>query len=243
VTSPPEPVISAERRRELDERGLFFTDVLFTPDEISAVRAECTRVYRQTLTPTTPEHQRVRPFLPEVHRQSEVVARFAMHRVFRALAREIIGPDVDQVWNQACIKLPDAGGLTEFPYHQDAKFAALSDMETGFSCFIALGPLTVENGTLHFASRAHKSALPHTWNADANWWQCGVDEYEIVPGVLSPGQMVVYHPMTPHGSPPNRATAPREAFLLGFGRPLMKLVATGELFGDQRPLLRAGEAA
>ena len=52
--------------------------------------------------------------------------------------------------------------------------------------------------------------------------------------------MVVYRLMTPHGSPPNLSGEVREAFLMTFNVPGVRLVETGELFGDQRPLLRGG---
>jgi ectoine hydroxylase-related dioxygenase (phytanoyl-CoA dioxygenase family) len=196
---------------------------------------------RETLDRSANEpHKRLRPFLPQVDTRSATVASFARHQIFRRLTREMIGPDVDQAWNQACIKLPDEGDLTVFPFHQDSKFAKLNDMESGLSCFVGLGALSVENGTLHFAAQGHKHVLEHQWNAAASWWECVVDGFEIVPGVLRPGQMVIYHPMTPHGSPANRTSAPREALLLGFARPGIRLVETNELFGDQRPLLRGG---
>jgi hypothetical protein len=54
--------------------------------------------------------------------------------------------------------------------------------------------------------------------------------------------MVVYRLMTPHGSPPNVSGEVREAFLITFNVPGVRLLETGELFGDQRPLLRGGQA-
>jgi hypothetical protein len=70
-----------------------------------------------------------------------------------------------------------------------------------------------------------------------------VEGLELVPGTLRPGQMVVYRLMTPHGSPPNVSDEIREAFLITFNVPGIRLVETGELFGDQRPLLRGGQLA
>ena len=242
-------LVTEQQRRELDERGFFFTDVLFTAAEIEPVRDECVRLYRASIeeipasNPIHREKQRLRPFLPAPHKRSEIVARFQRHSVFQAIALEIVGPDVDQTWSQGCLKLPDVGAWTQFPFHQDGKFAEIDRQASGISCFLALGPLSPENGTLHFAAAAHRGVLPHIWDERLEWWSCSVDGLEVVPGTLRPGQMVVYRLMTPHGSPPNLADRMREAFLITFNLPGIRLVATGELFGDQKPLLRGGQLA
>jgi ectoine hydroxylase-related dioxygenase (phytanoyl-CoA dioxygenase family) len=239
-------MMTEQQRRDLDERGFFFTEVLFGADELEPIRAECLRLYHESIDqiPATNQahraKQRLRPFLPAPHERSEAIRRFQRHRVFQELAREIIGPDVDQTWSQGCLKLPDVGAWTQFPFHQDGKFAAIDRQDTGFSCFLALAPLSPQNGTLSFAAGVHRTTLPHAWDEALEWWSCSVDGLDVVPGTLLPGQMVVYRLMTPHGSPPNVSDQVREAFLITFNVPGVRLVATGELFGDQRPLLRDG---
>lgn len=241
-------MVTDQQRRELDERGFFFTDVLFTAAELEPVRRECLRLYRDSIEKipdSNPSHrakQRLRPFLPAPHEGSEIIARFQRHPVFQDLARAIIGPDVDQTWSQGCLKLPDVGAWTQFPFHQDGKFAAIDRQDSGISCFLALAPLSPQNGTLSFAAGAHRTVLPHVWDEQLEWWSCDVGGFEVVPGTLRPGQMVVYRLMTPHGSPPNLSDEMREAFLMTFNVPGVRLVETGELFGDQRPLLRGGQA-
>jgi hypothetical protein len=239
-------LVTEQQRRELDDRGFFFTDVLFAEGEIAPVRSECLRLYHASIEEIPEsnrahrEKQRLRPFVPAPHKHSETIARFQRHPAFQALAREIVGPDVDQTWSQACLKLPDVGAWTQFPYHQDGKFALIDRQDTGISCFLALGPLSPDNGTLHFAAHAHRTMLPHTWDRRLEWWSCSVDGLEVVPGTLQPGQMVVYRLMAPHGSPPNLSDRIREAFLITLNVPGIRLVETGELFGDQLPLLRGG---
>lgn len=237
-------VITAAQEASFRQRGLVLTDVLFTREELEPVRRECERLYQESLLDDGNDlHRRLRPFLPGVTQKSEIVAAFARHEVFQELARVLVGPDSDQVWNQACLKMPDAEGITAFPFHQDSKFAQVDYRTGGFACFLALAPLSLENGTLQFAAGVHHASLDHQWNTRANWWECSVEGLEVVPGVLQPGQMAVYHPLTPHGSQPNRSSLPREAFLVAFGPPLVRLADTHELFGDQRPLLRGGSRA
>jgi hypothetical protein len=239
-------LVTDQQRRDLDERGFFFTDVLFTEAELEPVRRECLRLYADSIEEISERDlahrakQRLRPFLPAPQKHSEIIARFQRHPVFQRLARDIVGPDVDQTWSQGCLKLPDVGAWTQFPFHQDGKFAAIDRQDSGFSCFLGLAPLSPENGTLYFAAGAHRTVLAHTWDARLEWWSCSVDGLEVVPGTLQPGQMVVYRLNTPHGSPPNATDRIREAFLITFNVPGIRLVETGELFGDQQPLLRDG---
>jgi hypothetical protein len=236
--------ISSAQEASFRERGLTLTDVLFTREEIEPVRRECDRLYRESLVTSGDDlHKRLRPFLPGVTAGSDTIAAFARHEVFQKLARALLGPDVDQVWNQACLKMSDVDAITAFPFHQDSKFAHVDYRTGGFACFLALAPLSLDNGTLEFAANVHHTTLEHRWNTQANWWECSVEGLEVVPGVLEPGQMVVYHPLTPHGSKPNRSPAPREAFLIAFGPPRVTLLDSEELFGDQRPLLRGGSRA
>ncbi len=240
-------LVTDQQRRDLDERGFFFTDVLFSDAQLEPVRRECMRLYHASIeeiperNPGRRAKQQLRPFLPAPQQGSEIVAQFQRHPVFQDLTREIIGPDVDQTWSQGCLKLPDVGAWTQFPFHQDGKFAAIDGQDSGISCFLALTPLSPENGTLYFAARAHRTVLPHTRDERLEWWSCSVDGLEVVPGTLRPGQMVVYRRRSPHGSPPNVSDQVREAFLITFNVPGVRLLETGELFGDQRPLLRGGQ--
>lgn len=236
------PILTPAQRLQLKERHFVDSDVLFDASQIDEVRRECMRVREEALkdphNADVPAN-RLRPFLPSLHRTSPVVAAFLRHPVFVALARDLIGPDVDQVWNQACLKFPDDNGVTEFPYHQDWQFQQIDDVTPNFSCFIALSHLNEENGTLYFAAGGAMRRLPHVRNEALGWWECSVDGLEVHPSVLQPGQMTVYSVLTPHGSPPNRTSAAREAFLVSFGVPGLTMT-NGEPFGDQRPLLRGG---
>lgn len=242
-------LVTPVMRAELDERGFVFTDVVFDSATIASLRAECRRVWEVSTAldprsgaPLEPSDiRRLRPFLPRMFEQSAVVADFAHHEVFRSLGRSLVGPDVDLSWSQNCWKAPDTDEVTRFPFHQDGYFADVTNRDFGYACFIALVPLDVTNGTLHFAARAHKSTLAHVRNDRHQWFECSVDGFEVVPGVLAPGQMIVYRNMTPHGSPPNESALPREAMLMSFGPPGTALVETGELFGDCYPILRGGE--
>jgi hypothetical protein len=245
---PSGKLLSAAQLRDLDERGFCFTDVLFDEATIEPVRLACRRIWQQAdsalpgdVGPHDP--RRLRPFLPRAFEKSDEVARFTRHPTFCQLAGELIGPDVDQTWSQACLKLPDPGDVTTFPFHQDSRFAEVTEHTSAISCFLALAPLSIENGTLCFAAGAHRMVLPHSRNDRLGWFECSVAEFEVAEGVLRPGQLVIYRNTTPHGSPPNRSSSPREALLVTFNVPGTRLVETGELFGDQRPLLRGGRLA
>lgn len=235
---------SPEMREAFERDGFFVVRSGFRPEEIEPVRAACLAAWQAKHDEgDLLERALVRPFLPEIHLQSAAVAEFCRHPIFVELARGLIGSEVDQTWNQACFKAPDKGELTRFPVHQDGQFAEVTHPETGFACFIALRPLSRANGSLGFARGHHRKTLEHHWSETDSWWSCAVDDDAMVYPELAVGDFVVYHPKTPHGGEPNGTDAAREAFLVAFNEPEVRLVETGELFGNQRPLLRAGVLA
>ena len=250
-SSPPVDFPTPAQVSEFYTRGLFVTEPLFSVREIETLRKASHSRYQSHLNQKHAGEgsnqemiqARLRPFLPSVHLESAAVAAFCKHPTFVQLARKLIGDDADLAWNQALLKFnePTTSFHTRFPFHQDGKFALLNDTTTGFACYIALNELTVENGTLEFAADAHHYLLDHTWSEKYHWWSCDVTEYNIVQGELKPGQMVVYHRMTPHGSTPNHTQSAREAFLISFAPPDLRIQETNEPFGDGVPILRDGE--
>src|SRR5690606_3181025 len=121
-------------------------------------------------------------------------------------------------------KASEAGDRTRFPIHQDGTFAPVSHPDTGFACFVALRPVSRRNGGLGFARGYHGRKLPHEWSDEFSWWSCHVPDSEMSYPSLMAGDLVVYHPMTPHGGDPNRSGSDREAFLVAYNAPGVTLV-------------------
>jgi ectoine hydroxylase-related dioxygenase (phytanoyl-CoA dioxygenase family) len=231
-------------RKSFDDHGFVITEPLFDKDLLREVGREVVRLWRGRIErgPARDPFLTVRPELPRLHHDSDVMAAFCRHPAFCDLARDLLGPDADIMWNQSYVKAPDRGGLTAIPWHQDAYYAEVDSL--AYNCWVAVTPMTLENGTLMRADGPDDAALlPHVWDDKLLFYRCEVDEKRAVPIVLEPGQAFVYHGKIPHRSGPNHSRGLRVAYGVSFTSAAARLRANGEAFGDRVPLLRGGEAA
>jgi ectoine hydroxylase-related dioxygenase (phytanoyl-CoA dioxygenase family) len=231
-------------RRHFEDEGFVITEPLFDLNLLREVGREVVRLWRakRDRGPARDPFLAVRPELPRLHHGSDVMAAFCRHPAFRDLARALLGPDADIMWNQSYVKAPDRGGLTAIPWHQDAYYAEVDSL--AYNCWVAITPMTVDNGTLLRAEAPGGSTLlPHVWDEKLLFYRCEVDERRAVPVVLEPGQAFVYHGKIPHSSGPNLSRGLRVAYGVSFTSAAARLRANGEAFGDRVALLRGGEPA
>jgi ectoine hydroxylase-related dioxygenase (phytanoyl-CoA dioxygenase family) len=231
--------------RRFAEHGFVITEPLFDDDVLAEVCGEIERLWRQRAGrgPTRDHFAVVRPELPRLHHESPTLAAFCRHPAFCDIARALIGPDADVMWNQSYVKAPDRGdGLTAIPWHQDGYYAEIDS--PAYNCWVAITPMTVENGTVSRAAvPADTALLPHVWDDKLLFYRCEVDDTLAVPVVLEPGQAFVYHGLIPHKSGPNLSRVARIAYGVSFTSASAQLKANGQPFGDRVPLLRGGEPA
>jgi ectoine hydroxylase-related dioxygenase (phytanoyl-CoA dioxygenase family) len=231
--------------RRFAEHGFLITPPLFDDTALAAVCGEIERLWQQRAGrgPAKDHFAVVRPELPRLHHESPTLAAFCRHPAFCDLARTLIGPDADVMWNQSYVKAPDRGaGLTAIPWHQDGYYAEIDS--PAYNCWVAITPMTVENGTVSRAAvPAETSLLPHVWDDKLLFYRCEVDEELAEPVVLEPGQAFVYHGRIPHKSGPNLSRAARIAYGVSFTSASARLKTNGQPFGDRVPLLRGGESA
>lgn len=241
----PTPVLSPAQIEQFRLQGHAITGVLFDAATMAKVRAAFEGVW-QTVNAQPDAIYRVRGnlFPSGLHRLNPDLAAFCRHGVFAQLCRELIGPDADQVWNQAIIKPGQTGG--HFGWHQDARYAITDPLDDGFTCWLAVTQTTIANGTLWAAPDYFgRGLLPHDFDAQHREWQCRFDGAPE-PGrkcaiELQPGQMLVFSRLVPHASGPNSTDQPRMAYQLGYMTPGLKAKETGQPFGDAVPILRAGK--
>jgi phytanoyl-CoA hydroxylase len=244
MTSTSTHPITEGTVRHFREHGFVITGPLFDAGTLGAVRREIERLWQQRIgRGASRDHfLEVRPELPRLHRESAVLAAFCRAPAFSALAAALIGPDADVMWNQSYVKGPDRGGLTVIPWHQDGYYAEIDAM--AYNCWVAITPMTVENGTVYRARVPPDSGLvPHTWDDALLFYRCEVDEALAVPVLLEPGQAFVYHGRIPHRSGPNLSRESRIAYGVSFTSAHARLRSNGQGFGDRVPLLRDGSSA
>lgn len=240
-------VITEAQIAQFHKDGYFTTDVVFDAATMDSLRAEFDRLWEIELEraeqadPVTAEIVRLRPFIGQVHTRSEVCAEFVRGPVFQTICRTFIGPDADLYYNQAVMKPPGKG--RPFGWHQDSQYIITEPLEY-VTCWIAVADTTIENGTIWIVPGMHKQGmLPHIYSDEQNEWQTQFNDSQKIPVELKAGQMAVFSSLLPHSSGPNVSSVTRYAYVPQYHVSGVVTRDTGELTGDQYPLLRDGALA
>jgi ectoine hydroxylase-related dioxygenase (phytanoyl-CoA dioxygenase family) len=245
--------LSDEQRTQYRDRGFVMTRTMFEEPLLQAMEQEFRRLWdiqkrRVEATDDRTRHMvENRPFLPHVHEASEVCASFLKHPLLTDVCRQMIGPDVDCLYNQAVIKPPSQQGDNSFAWHQDAYYGIhgsqshlldhelLVDDAKGFVCWLAVTRTTIENGTLWVAPGMHRRGLlRHTEQASSGDWDCEAQILDKFPVELNPGQVLIFSKLLPHRSGPNVSQETRMAYQFTYTVP-----GTLRTPGSILPILRA----
>jgi len=140
---------------------------------------------------------------------------------------QILGSDkADQLNNQLHYKFPNGG--INLTFYQDIRNRKNFDKDwkdlNGKGSFvltvIALDPMNVENGTIYYVPKSHmRGDLMLDKIADKAALRKVAQLDKAVPLLLSPGDLVVWHPYLIHGSDPNKFSTQRRIFINGFSYP------------------------
>jgi ectoine hydroxylase-related dioxygenase (phytanoyl-CoA dioxygenase family) len=243
-----ELLLSERQRESLRDDGFAVVDLGLTESEVARPRDEILRLWRKRcddLAATAPgaaDFTRARPELPRMHRESELLTSFCLSEPFVALAIALFGDDADLSWNQAHIKAPGSDERTAIPWHQDG-FYAETDSTERYSCWVALTPATIQNGAMWGARLSGRPMLPHAWNEKLSYFACEIDDATAFPLEVRPGQAVLFDTRFPHKSGVNHGDSVRVGYSLSISAPGIRLKSSGEAFGDQLALVRAGRPA
>lgn len=245
--------VSDEQRRSFDDNGYLITAPLFDSATLASVQDEFQRMWdediakaEQTGSAADVEFARLRPFFSQLEKRSSVCVAFCRHPQLVALARQMLGDELDLTWNQAIVKPPAKG--KPFAWHQDGYYAVnnahakdadpklVLGGKSQITYWIAITRTTIENGTIWVVPGLHKQGLlPHLWSQEQREWQCQFDSSGKIPCELQLGQVLVFTNLVPHSSGPNISNEVRMAYQIGYGIP-------GVLKNSyQLPVLRAGK--
>jgi len=237
--------------------GYIVTDVWFGEDELRELRDEFHRVWQDAIQAAEKRDAKSarltknRPFLVNMHTSSPVCASFLKHPALLDVCRQMIGKDVDSIYNQAVIKPPTEEKNNAFAWHQDAYYgihgssshlldhAVFLDSTRAFVCWVAVTRTTIANGTLWVVPGMHRHGLlPHKLCDDTGEWICQFDSSSAVPVELQAGQMLIFSMLLPHRSGPNVSDETRMAYQFSYTVPGGSK-APGSVF----PVLREGALA
>ncbi|MDB5966041.1 MAG: Phytanoyl-CoA dioxygenase [Polaromonas sp.] len=142
------------------------------------------------------------------------------HMNAHAMAKQLLGPSAELVFEHAMLKPARTGGET--PWHQDEAFYPRFTNYRSVTFWMPLQAVDIGNGCLDFIPGSNKGALlahrsinndPRIHGLEAP----DADGSRRVSCPLLEGGATVHHYRTLHHAGPNTSDGPRRAYALGFG--------------------------
>ena len=158
---------------------------------------------------------------------------------------DLIGPNL-LVWDGAFINKEPRSDIY-VSWHQDLTYWGVGPPEEIVSIWLALSPVSPENGGMRMIPGSHHHPLPHVDRfGDDNLLSRGqeasggFDEAAAVDLTLAAGQMSLHHGLVVHGSNPNRSDRRRIGLNFQFITPAVR---QREMTGDSAMLVRGADAS
>ncbi|HEY3966760.1 MAG TPA: phytanoyl-CoA dioxygenase family protein [Planctomycetaceae bacterium] len=224
----PSDVISLSARDLQDYRqdGFIVRRGMFAADEMAELAKECKRLLTARADLIDPFNLRCR-FTPHhetgenlfevfdpVNDISPVCARFTGDARLLTSIESIYGGPACLFKEKLIFKPPGALG---YNLHQDIPRYWNSFPRTFLTVLIPIDPATEENGCTEVFAGYHHEFLSPPDRPDQYMLpdEC-VDPARRVPLALEPGDVAIFHGLTPHRSGPNRSRTPRRALYASY---------------------------
>ena len=130
--------------------------------------------------------------------------------------------------DQLLVKEPGASAPT--PWHHDLPYWRLNGTQIA-SCWVALDVMGPDNGMVEYVRGSHRSDVlyrPEEFGDDTRFRNMTLertpdinanrDAFDIVTFTMQPGDVIVFHARTLHGSPANVSTRARRALSVRYTR-------------------------
>jgi Phytanoyl-CoA dioxygenase (PhyH) len=148
-----------------------------------------------------------------------------------AMARQLLGPSAELVYEHAMLKPAKTGSPT--PWHQDEAFFPKFTNYQSVTFWMPLQAVDSTNGCLDFIPGSHQGPLlpHHRINHDPRIHALeaeGADAARRVTCYLAAGDASIHHQRMLHHAGPNLSDRPRCAYALGFGVRSRKLTLRKE---------------
>ncbi len=215
--------------RELDEyraTGFAIRRGLFTAHEIAELAAECDRLLTDRADLIDVRNLRCR-FMTHVETKeslfevfdpvndvSPVCRRFTSDARVLALVESALGEPACLFKEKLIFKPPGALG---YNLHQDIPRTWAGFPRTFLTVLIPIDRATEENGCTEVFSGSHHEFMAHPDRPDLYMLpDDAVDRARCVKLLLEPGDLAIFHGLTPHRSDPNRSAQMRRAFYVSY---------------------------
>ena len=209
--------------RDYEQDGVALVRGLFAPAELADIRAELDRYVRDDLAAKPADARTVEADGKTVRN----LWRLEQHHP--ALVPMVARPEIVALAGRLVHGEPLLCGVETFnkparvgsgvPHHQDNAYFCQTPPDM-LTIWIAMDPVTVENGPVYYVRGSHKLGMLPTKPSGVKGNSIGLAEPPTTPlsaqfrGLLEPGDALIHHCETIHHSAPNTSDHPRLGLLL-----------------------------
>jgi ectoine hydroxylase len=218
--------LTAEQLRTFDENGYLFLPDCFTGEEVSLLRAEAEKIYREDRQEVWREKSGAPRTAFAAHTYNEAFRRLGAHPRLIEPVAELFGEPLYMHQFKINAKAPFDGELWQ--WHQDYGVWARDDgmpEPRAMNISVFLDEVMPFNGPLMFIPRSHKSGVLAAeydrqttsypiWTLDHDTITRLAAEGGIVAPTGKPGSVLMFHGNLVHASPPNITPYPRKIVYL-----------------------------
>jgi len=197
----------------------------FPPEIVVEVRAELERYIRDDLASKPPDARSLEPdgetvrnlWRLELH--NDYFRKLAASDLITSLVAELVGGEPVLAAVETFNKPARVGSAV--PYHQDNAYFCRTPPDM-LTLWVAIDPVTTENGAVYFVKGSHRSGLLPTKPSGVTGNSIGLAEPPTVPkaeqfcATLEPGDATIHHCEVIHHSDPNLTDQPRLGLLFVF---------------------------
>lgn len=209
--APVPPLTLTENEiRFYKEEGYLLLPGLLSEADAAALRREVRDIMDQIGLPLT-----------KLKQTTEYLADSALDALvnseaLRAVAAQLLGGPSRLYMPFTAVKSGGGGG--RFHFHQDNQYTTFDG--PGINLWIALQPMTPDNGCLQVVPRSHRDGtLPSTLSGDGDSHKkVTFEPTAFLPVRMRAGDCIAFSRLTVHGSGPNTTDEPRVAYAVQFHR-------------------------
>jgi ectoine hydroxylase-related dioxygenase (phytanoyl-CoA dioxygenase family) len=205
--------------------GVVRLEKFFSAELVAEVRAELERYMRDDLSSKPADARSLEPDgktvrnLWRLEQHNDYFRQLAASEWITFLVAELVGGEPVLAAVETFNKPARVGSAV--PYHQDNAYFCQTPPDM-LTLWVAIDPVTTENGAVYFIKGSHKSGLLPTKPSGVTGNSIGlaepptISETEQFCATLAPGDATIHHCEVIHHSDPNRTEQSRLALLFVF---------------------------
>ena len=208
--------------RDYQRDGVVCIRRFLTSDQIAEIRDELDRYIREDLSSLPGDAKTLESDgttvrnLWRLDQYNDYFARLAGHKETLDLVSQLVGGEAELCCVETFNKPAKVG--SGVPSHQDNAYFCLTPPDV-LTLWVAIDPVTIENGAVHFIKGSHKAGMLPTKPSGVLGNSVGLVDPPSVPktdqfcATLDPGDATIHHCQTIHESDPNGSDRSRLGLL------------------------------